>query len=171
MRGTRNKAQHLRQAAQHLHLRGATGGGLFFAATQLFQQGHGAAGGLAHIELAQARELRHFGGAGHANHGVALHATLAQIVQDRQEVVFQKQHASDHDVGLGDVLFAACNQGLITRIFRCGVQAERQTGKLAAQGVAGAVDRAGQMRIHSHYHHLDRGGVARRCGLTGRSKL
>jgi len=34
----------------------------FLAAAQLLEHGHGAAGGLGHVEVAQARELDHFGG-------------------------------------------------------------------------------------------------------------
>ena len=113
----RNKAQHLRQAAQHLHLRGAAGGGFFFAAAQLFEQRHRAAGGLEHVELAQARELGDFGGRGDADHGVALHAPRAQGFQDGQEMVFQKQHAGHHNVGLRDVGLAAGDQGVVACVF------------------------------------------------------
>jgi hypothetical protein len=40
------------------------GKGFAMDAAQLFEQGHGAAGGLAHVELAQTRELHHFAGTG-----------------------------------------------------------------------------------------------------------
>ena len=151
-----NKAQHLRQAAQHLHLRRTPGGGLFFAAAQFFQQRHRAAGGLAHIELAQARELGDFGGRGDANHGVALHAPGAQIVQDGQEMVFQKQHASHHDVRLGDIGLAARNPLVVARVFRRGVQTQAQARKFVGQGPTGALHRTRQVRVHGHDHELDR---------------
>ena len=82
LRRTGDEAQHLGNAAQHLELGGATGAALFFFATQLFQQGHGAAGGLAHVKVAQPGQLHHLSGRGHANHGVAVVAPLAQGGQD-----------------------------------------------------------------------------------------
>ena len=89
-----------------------------------------------------------------------MHATGTQVIQDGQEMVFQKQHARHHDVGRGDVRFATSNQRVVTGIFRRGVQTERQARKLAAQSLAGAMDRTGQVRVHGHDHHLDRGGLA-----------
>jgi hypothetical protein len=68
--------------------------------------------------------------------------------QDRQEVVFQEQHAGDHDVGGFDAGNAAGGGGLVAGVLRRGMQAELQAGEVAAQRRAGPLDRAGQVRVH-----------------------
>ena len=117
LRSARNKAQHLRNAAQHFHLRCTAGRGFFFVAPQLFQQGHGATGGLVHVKLAKARQLDDFAGRHHANHGIAVFTAGPQVVQNWQEVVFQEEHACHHDVCLCNVGLATRNGGVVTSIF------------------------------------------------------
>ena len=59
----------------------------------------GAPGGCKKPELTKARELCHFCGTGHANHGIAVHAACAQVVQNGQKVIFKEEHAAKHNVG------------------------------------------------------------------------
>ena len=168
----RNEAQQLRQAAQHLHLCGATRGGLVFAAaTQFLQQGHGAAGGFAHVKLTKACQLCHFRGTGHANHRIAVHATGAQIVQDRQKVVFKKQHAAQHNVGRGNVGFAFGDERIVASVFRGRMQTPSQAWKVTLQWIIGAVERTRKVRVHGHHHQSDGCGVSQQRFTTVRSKL
>ena len=158
LRSSRHKAQQLRQAAQHLHL-GRTGwrGFLFgVAAAQFFQQGHGAAGRLAHVEVAQTRELHHLRRRSHANHGVAFHAAGLQHIEYRQKMVFQKQHTGDHDVGTGQVAAAARQRSGVVGVLRRGVQGDGELRQLARQALAGPLYAAGQVRIHGHDDQIQR---------------
>ena len=162
-----DEAQHLWNAAQHLELGGTTGAVLFFFATQFFQQGHGAAGGLAHVKVAQARQLHHLGGRGHANHRVAAIAALAQGGQDGQKVVFQKQHARHDDVRLGNVGLAALDGGFVVGKFGRGVQGQVQAGHFACQAVARTLGGTGQMRVHGDDGHPHRCVATLGHGVSG----
>ena len=86
-------------------------------------------------------------------------------------MVFHEEHASHHDIGRGNVGPAPLNQHLIASVFRGGVQTQRQTWEFTGQGVLGPVDRAGQMRVHCHDHHLDGSGLILGYRPTERSKL
>ena len=156
LRGARNEAQHLRNAAQHFHLRGTTGAGLFLgAAAQFFQQRHRPAGGFAHVELTQLGELDHLTGRHHANHRVAGVTARLQRGQDGQKVVFQKHGGGDDDVALFDVGNAARSGFDVAGVFRRGVQREVQPGQVAQQRGTRAVGRAGQVRVHRDQHDPD----------------
>ena len=160
LRRARNKAQHLRNAAQHFHLRGTACTRLFFtvfatSAAQLFQHGHRAAGRLAHVELAQLGELHHFTRRHHAHHGVAGIAAGLERGQDGQEVVFQKHGGGNDDVALLDVGNAARGGLGVAGVFRRCVQREVQPGHVAHQRFAGTVGGAGQMGVHRDQHDSD----------------
>ena len=154
LRSAGDEAQHLRQAAQHLHLRGTAGGWLVLAllapTAKLLEQRHRAAGRLAHVEVAQPGEAGDLGRRGHADHRVAMVAACLQRGQDRQEMVLQEQHAGDHDVGRLDVGDAARGGGVVPGIFGRRMQREVQAGKLAAQAGPGPLDRAGKVGVHRH---------------------
>ena len=148
---TWDEAQHLRQTAQHFHLRSAPGCSLVFAATtQFFEQSHRAAGGLVHVEITQPGQLDHLGRRGHANHGITAQSAAAQVIQNWQEMVLQKQHAGDHDVGLGNVGPAAGNGSLVAGVFGGGMQVYCQAWQLLGQNPSGPVNRARQVGVHGH---------------------
>ena len=169
LRGAGDEAQELRQAPQHLHLRCATGGLLFLAAAEFLEQGHGTAGRLAHVEVAQARQLDHFGRRGHADHGVAVIATRLQVVDDGEEMALQEQHPGHDDVGLGDVRLDPRQQGIVAGVFRRRVQVEGQAGEIVLQGSAPALERTREMGIHGDDADIDRHMAARghRAGDVG----
>ena len=171
LRGARHKAQHLRNAAQHLHLRGAAGGGLALVAAQLLEQRHRPAGRLAHVEVTEPRELDDLGRRGHADHRVAMLAARLQRRQDRQEMVFQKQHAGDDDVGLRDVGLAAGNGGVVAGVLGRRMQRELQARHLTQQCGLGAGRGAGEVGVHRHDDHADRRGVGFEPGVSGRNGL
>ena len=170
---TRNKTQQLGQAAQHFHLCGTACGRFVFATTapQFFQQGHGAACRLAHVKLTKASELGHFCGTGHANHGIAVHAACAQVVQDGQKVIFKEEHAAKHNVGRGNIGFAFGNEGIIACVLRRGVKTPSQAWKIALQLRIGAIERTRKVRVHGDHHHFDGGGITYVQLRTVSSKL
>ena len=129
--GTRNKTQHLWNTTQHLHLRRTASGCFFFGTAQFFQQRHRPAGGLVHIKLAKPGQFDHLGSRHHADHGIAVVTSSTQVVQNRQEMVFEEQHARDNDIGLCDVGLAACNSSVVAGIFRCGMHRQVETRDLA----------------------------------------
>ena len=140
--GARNESQHLRNAPQHLHLRRTARSGLLLVSAQLLEQRHRPAGGLGHVEVAEPGELDDLTGRRHADHGVAVLPPRAQVVEDRQEVVFEEEHAGHDDVGFGDVRLAALDGGGVARVLGRGMQRQLQTGVLALERRMGALDRA-----------------------------
>ena len=138
---------------------GAAGGFLLFAATKFFEQRHRPVRGLAHVEIAKSGQLDDFACGRHADHRVAVLAPSLQVAQDRQEVVFQKEHAGDHDICFGDVRFAAIDQVIVAGVFRCRMQAKSQTRIVLAQGLACPLDRTREVGIHRHDHDVDWGRV------------
>ena len=109
LRCARDESQHLRYAAQHLHLFGPCSS--FFAVvfgvtTHFFQEGHRTAGRLGHVELAQAGQFDHLASRHGAYHGTAVLTSCLQGIQEGQEMVFQKQHGDDNDVTLGNIFTA-----------------------------------------------------------------
>ena len=155
--GAWNETQHLWQAPQHLHLRCATCS-LFFlpAAAQLLQKCHGPTGWLFHVEIAQAGELDHLAGRRHTDHGVTVLAPCAQILKNRQEVVLEKQHAGNNDIGPSDIGLAARDQIVVSSVLRCGVKAQGQARKVFGQVLSRALDRTRQVGIHGHDHDMNR---------------
>ena len=152
----RNEAQHLRDAAQHLHLFG-TGGGFFAVvfgvAAHFFQESHRSAGGLGHVEFAQAGEFDHFARRHGAHHGAAVVAPRLQIGQDRQEVVFHEQHGHNNDVALGDVFAATCQVFWTGGKFRGRMDGQAQVGQQTFQADTCAVHRTVEVGIHGDNHH------------------
>ena len=124
MGGPRDKPEHLRQTPEHLHLGSAAGRFLLLAATEFLEQCHRAVRGLTHVEIAKAGEFDDFACRRHADHRVAVFAPSLQVAQDRQEVIFQKEHAGNHEIRFCDVGFAALNQVIVARIFGCCMQAQ-----------------------------------------------
>ena len=148
LRRAGDEAQDLRQAPQHLHLIGAGAGGLFLGAAQLLQQAHGGVGGRAHVELADARQLRHFSGGERTQHGVAGGAARFEDRQQRREVVFHEKHGVDDDVALPDVIEAALQSHRIRRKFRRRMHPQREPRNLLRQHHPRAIDRARHMGVH-----------------------
>jgi len=128
-------------------------------------------GGLGHVEVAQARELDHLGGRGHADHGVALLASRLQRGQDGQEVVFHEEHAGHDDVGAGDVFNAAFDGGVVASVFGRGVQGEREARDLVFQRALCALDGTGQVRVHGDHHQPHGQLAARRQRFSAHSEL
>ena len=176
LRRTWNKAQHLRQTPQHLHLRSPACGGLAFAAAlaaKFLQERHRAAGRLAHVESARAGELDHLAGRGDADHGVAGVSAGLQVAQDGVEVLLQEEHAGDHDIGLRDVVAATLCGLRVACEFRGRMQRQLHAGHLACQVGPGPGDGAGQVGVHGDDHHAHgcrrKGacGPGRRLGRAG----
>ena len=71
-------------------------------------------------------------------------------------MVFQEQHACDHDVGAGQVAAAARQGGGIVGVLRRGVQGDGELRQFARQAQAGALYAAGQVRIHGHDDQIQR---------------
>ena len=148
LRRTGDEAQDLRQAPQHLHLVRAGAGGLFLGAAQLLQQGHGAIGGRAHVELADAGQLGHFSSGQRAQHGVALGAARVEDRQQRREMIFHEEHGVDDDVALPDVIEAALQRHRIRRKFGGCMHPQRKPRDLLRQDHPRAINRARHMGVH-----------------------
>ena len=149
--GARHEAQHLRDPAQHLHLRGATCGGLvLLVAAQSLQQRERTRRRLVHVELAEPRELDHLGGRHRADHRITLLAAGPQGGQDRQEMILEEQHRGDDDVAGLDVGDAALERLGVGAPLGRGVQRDVQPGRLATQPRPRAVGRAREVGVHRH---------------------
>ena len=90
--------------------------------------------------------------------------------QQRQEMVFQKQHHADDDVALGDVGAAAFERPRIGGEFGGGVDAQRQARNLPHERRSGAIGRAGDMRVHGDDDDPHGLGVSVRNGLLHRTE-
>ena len=179
LRGARNEAQQLGQAAQHGHLFGpSTGGGagfctgvfVFGAGAQLFQQSHQAAGFAAHHQFAHACELGDLRCRHDAHHGIAMRAPRLQGIEHRQEVVFHEQHGDDHDVGLRHGGQTGGQRGVAVAPGRGAVGLQMQPGQVAGQAFGRALGGAGQVAVHGQQHHthaLRQRSVRVTAGLTG----
>ena len=153
---TGNKAQHLGNTAQHLHLSSTTCCRFFLVAAQFFQQSHGTTGRLVHVELAQAGKLDHFGSRGHADHGVAMLTSGTQIIQDGKKVIFQKEHARNNNVCLGNICPTARNGCFVARILRRSMHRQLQAGDFLEQQSVRALCCTCQVCVHSDNHHTYR---------------
>jgi hypothetical protein len=103
-----NKAQDLRQLAQHRHLLGAgTRLRLAVLAAQALEQRDRSLRFAVHAEAAHARQLHDLRRGHGADHRVAVLAARLQGRQQRLDLVLHEQHGDHDDVAVGDVVEAA----------------------------------------------------------------
>ena len=107
----RDEPQDFWQPAQHLHLRGPGARGLAAAtlgrlligrgglAPKSLEQGHGARGWLGHVKAAHPGELDHIWRRHDADERIEGLSPLPQLLNDGKEMVFQKEHGDQDDVG------------------------------------------------------------------------
>jgi hypothetical protein len=100
---------------------------------------------------------------------VAMIAALRERRQQRQEMIFQKQHHADDDVAFSDVGAAAFERPGISGEFGGGVDAQRQTGNLSHERRSGSISRAGDMCVHGDDDDPHGLGVNVRNGLLHRT--
>ncbi len=159
LRGARDEAQQLRQATQHFHLRRATRGFLLaVAATQALQQRERAAGGLVHIEVAEAGQFHDLARRHHADHGVAMRTARAQVLENRKEVILHEQHAYNHDVGAGNVFPDPRDGALVAGVFGGGMKTEGKARVIALELRPCPPHGAGEVGVHGDDAHTDRNG-------------
>ena len=135
-----NEAQQLGDLPQHLHLARTRRTGLRLLAAQALQEPEHAAGRVGHVELAQLRQLDDFGRRQRAHGHIVGLARLFQPGLDDLDMVFEKNHVGDHDVGGGNVLARPRHRILVARPFGHRMQAQRQARKLPKQDRPRALD-------------------------------
>ena len=150
LRLARDQPQDLRQAAQHGHLLGARAGihalGVGLAA-QLLDQRQRPGLGLVHAEGAQPRQAHQFCGRHGHHHCIAMLAPCFQRRLDGADLVFQKHHRDNDNVGGRNVGLATVKRGGIVLPFGRGMQGQGQAGNLLRQDGLCLRHHAGQMLV------------------------
>ena len=167
LRGSRDEAQDLGDAAQHRHLLRARGR-VPAAAAELLEARQQALLAAVHLEAAHAREA-HDARCGHAaDHGVALLAPGLEPGKDRLDVVFHEEHVGDDDVALGDVPAAALERLGIVAPLGGDVEAEREVGQVMRQDPTRPLDGSGQVTVQGDDDDAHGRRISGRSGLSHR---